>query len=341
MADEKNGLFGKLVQAMGEIGHIQKTGKNKEQNYSYATDEEIMRAVQRAFFKVGIAFLSSCEGIEKEPLYSTRSGNTMYLYTVKMKYTLADPDTGYTWDLSGVGQGTDTGDKGVYKAITGATKYALLKTLLLPTGDDPEKDDPNAKENERATAAPPKATPKNSTQKTAASGSADKKPTAKERRDNFIKDICSKYKDWADGDEIKAKAGIRSIIGAKVPKEWTPDDIKELQIDIRMKTAPHTEEGFKLLDTPDPPEDEFKGIGEDPPATDIQMATEKQQKYIHTLGTKLSMDNDELLDLYFFKTEHEVDGSHSLTKNEANKVIDYLVRQCGEKGIKLESRSGS
>ena len=31
------------------------------------------------------------------------------------------------------------GDKGIYKAITGANKYALLKTFLLETGDDPEE----------------------------------------------------------------------------------------------------------------------------------------------------------------------------------------------------------
>ena len=30
------------------------------------------------------------------------------------------------------------GDKGIYKAITGANKYALLKLLQLATGDDPE-----------------------------------------------------------------------------------------------------------------------------------------------------------------------------------------------------------
>ena len=31
------------------------------------------------------------------------------------------------------------GDKGIYKAITGANKYALLKTFLLEKGDDPEE----------------------------------------------------------------------------------------------------------------------------------------------------------------------------------------------------------
>lgn len=36
------------------------------------------------------------------------------------------------------GQGVDSGDKGIYKAITGANKYFIYKLLNLPTGDDPE-----------------------------------------------------------------------------------------------------------------------------------------------------------------------------------------------------------
>ncbi len=47
------------------------------------------------------------------------------------------------YTFSGAGAGNDrnkngVGDKGTYKAITGATKYALMKTFLLETGDDPE-----------------------------------------------------------------------------------------------------------------------------------------------------------------------------------------------------------
>lgn len=37
-----------------------------------------------------------------------------------------------------IGEGMDTGDKAIYKAITGAQKYVLMKTFLIPTGDDPE-----------------------------------------------------------------------------------------------------------------------------------------------------------------------------------------------------------
>ena len=38
------------------------------------------------------------------------------------------------------GEGLDAGDKAPYKAMTGALKYALLQSFLLPTGDDPEEE---------------------------------------------------------------------------------------------------------------------------------------------------------------------------------------------------------
>jgi len=40
-----------------------------------------------------------------------------------------------------VGQGADKGDKGVYKAITGAKKYFIANLFLIPTDDDPEGND--------------------------------------------------------------------------------------------------------------------------------------------------------------------------------------------------------
>jgi hypothetical protein len=46
-----------------------------------------------------------------------------------------------------IGEGQDAGDKGPYKAMTGAQKYALMKTFMIPTGDDPEADEDVDKRN--------------------------------------------------------------------------------------------------------------------------------------------------------------------------------------------------
>jgi hypothetical protein len=67
-----------------------------------------------------------------------------------MEYTLIHKD-GDIWPsvICAAGQGGDknkngVGDKGLYKAITGANKYLLFKLFQIETGDDPETYDPPA-----------------------------------------------------------------------------------------------------------------------------------------------------------------------------------------------------
>jgi len=63
-----------------------------------------------------------------------------WLTTVKLEVRFVDADSGEQYTSYFYGDGYDKTDKGLYKAITGALKYALLKTFLVATGDDPEKD---------------------------------------------------------------------------------------------------------------------------------------------------------------------------------------------------------
>ena len=65
----------------------------------------------------------------------------MTVATLVVEFTFIDAETGETESFTVVGEGQDSGDKAVYKALTGATKYALMKTFLIPTGDDPERDE--------------------------------------------------------------------------------------------------------------------------------------------------------------------------------------------------------
>lgn len=57
---------------------------------------------------------------------------------VLLRIDFACGDTGATHTVRFFGDGLDKGDKGLYKAYTGAIKYLLMKTFLIPTGDDPE-----------------------------------------------------------------------------------------------------------------------------------------------------------------------------------------------------------
>jgi hypothetical protein len=141
MTTEKSlkNLASKMIQIMRDVEYVQKTGKNSFHKYSYATEADIAAAFSTAMKNSGVFMFSSIT--DRECItYKTAGNKDSFLVTVKLEVTFVDSDSGETFTSTFFGDGTDFGDKGIYKAITGAQKYALMKTFLLQTGDDPERD---------------------------------------------------------------------------------------------------------------------------------------------------------------------------------------------------------
>jgi len=124
---------------MGGVERIPKNGYNDFHRYAYATEADVSDYIRKLLFEHNIFMLSSIEETINRDI-TTRSNKNETIVRVKIKVTFLCGETGeslsfYTW-----GDGQDAGDKGIYKAITGAVKYALMKNFLIPTGDDPEND---------------------------------------------------------------------------------------------------------------------------------------------------------------------------------------------------------
>ena len=126
---------------MRDVGYVQKAGHNDFQNYKYATEADAIAALRPAMIKHGLCMIPSVESVEQDEW-----GNT----NVLMHYRILDEEGNFL-SFRAAGSGNDknskgVGDKGIYKALTGASKYALLKTFMMETGDDPEV--PNQQEKE-------------------------------------------------------------------------------------------------------------------------------------------------------------------------------------------------
>ena len=135
-------LFSKLAEVMGLMAHIEKGGWNANQKYKFVRESDVAEKASQLLAERNIFILQSCVDMKMEPLYEARSGSTMYLTTVKMGFQFIDGDSNEKTDIVHFyGTGADTGDKGAYKAMTGAEKYFLMKTFLISTGDDPEADE--------------------------------------------------------------------------------------------------------------------------------------------------------------------------------------------------------
>lgn len=147
-------LLQRLTKAREIIGGIvEKTGHNKDQSYDYVSAADVARKVGDALAQVGVTQIVNHE-LNQPPLqYSSNRGTAMFMAVVTTTLTLVkSEDKVIGGSLQGVpnspervviitvGYGADTGDKGPFKAMTGALKYAQLHALGLATGDDPEKD---------------------------------------------------------------------------------------------------------------------------------------------------------------------------------------------------------
>jgi hypothetical protein len=131
-------LIRKLADIMGEVERVPKSGRNEFHRYDYATEADIAAAVRSGMAKRAVMLIPSVRNTEWTEL-PTKSGK-MRLCTLTVDFTLHDGDSGETLTYTVLGEGSDSGDKATYKALTGAEKYALLKIFLIPTGDDPEND---------------------------------------------------------------------------------------------------------------------------------------------------------------------------------------------------------
>lgn len=132
-------LMQKLAEIMNDIERIPKRGHNDFHNYDYALEADIKDVVRTELAKRKIMMFSNERSRTMMPV-TTRKGATEQIVTLEVEYTLIDSASGETIKFTGYGDGQDAGDKAVYKAKTGALKYALTSLFLIPTGDDPEKE---------------------------------------------------------------------------------------------------------------------------------------------------------------------------------------------------------
>lgn len=152
-------LAQRLLEVNKKLGWISKNGTAaKEQGgYAYVRIVDILDDVRGALNDHGVIFTHSTTGSRvtvipregKGPNYLSEAWGT-YAYI-----NADDPKDVNAGEWQG--SALDTGDKGLWKAITGGLKYVLIPNHLLPTGDDPEAADEEPGERPAATKSSPAA----------------------------------------------------------------------------------------------------------------------------------------------------------------------------------------
>lgn len=125
-------IYQKMHEVMKSIEYL-----NKDDAVSYGStkyramsEEKVTMTVRKELIKQGLVVFPIEQSVMKD-------GNLTTTNTTYKMVNVEKPDEFVL--LASSGQGADTQDKGVGKAMTYSFKYMLLRTFAIPTGEDPDK----------------------------------------------------------------------------------------------------------------------------------------------------------------------------------------------------------
>jgi len=133
-------LAKKLAEIVLEVSSVAKRGRNEFHKYDYVLESDVLWALREPLAKRNIVIIPEILK-SSDTRDITGKSSTSTVTQVEMMLHVTDADSGEKLSLPWTGIGMDTGDKGIYKAITGGYKYFLMKLFMLASGDDPEGDE--------------------------------------------------------------------------------------------------------------------------------------------------------------------------------------------------------
>lgn len=127
------GLAEKLRNARNAAQPVEKNGRADE-GFEFVRAVDITEEARRLLKGRGIVVIPSVESVEQ------KMGKSGVLVHASLTFEIVLVSTGESITKRWIGSGFDyPGDKALYKAITGGTKYFYANLLGIPFGVDPEE----------------------------------------------------------------------------------------------------------------------------------------------------------------------------------------------------------
>ena len=133
-------IFESLNKVMEDIGAIAKSSKNQTQGFMYRGVDAVMNALQPALIKHKVFVVPNVLDIRREERINAK-GTTLIYSVATIQYSFYAED-GTSVSAIVVGEGMDSGDKSMNKAMSVAFKYACFQVLCIPTEEmvDPDQE---------------------------------------------------------------------------------------------------------------------------------------------------------------------------------------------------------
>lgn len=135
-------IYESIAAILNEKAAVKKDRVNEAQRYKFRGIDEVMNVFNPLLAKHKVFVVPTVLDMAREERQNTK-GNTLLYTILTVQYTFYAEDGTFVTAVA-VGEGMDTGDKSVNKAMSAAYKYALFQTFCVPTEDmiDSEQDSP-------------------------------------------------------------------------------------------------------------------------------------------------------------------------------------------------------
>lgn len=142
---ENGKIYPAIAEVMSQIGAVGKNSRSEQQRFMYRGIDDVMNALNPALVKNRVFVVPEVLDCTREDRISNKG--TPLIYSVaKVKYTFFAED-GSNVQAVVIGEGMDSGDKSMNKAMSIAFKYACFQVFCIPTE---EMKDPDAESHELA-----------------------------------------------------------------------------------------------------------------------------------------------------------------------------------------------
>jgi hypothetical protein len=145
MTIRKMNIYQRIHAVMTDVHYVQKDTKVDmgKGSYKAVSHDAVTAKIREAMVRHGlIAYIAEMstkdDELEFEGKYGKRQETRTKIEGLVRFRNIDDPSE--MFDVRSVGYGLDSGDKGPGKATSYMFKYALLKTFMLETGEDSDKE---------------------------------------------------------------------------------------------------------------------------------------------------------------------------------------------------------
>lgn len=124
-------IYESIACIIGEKAAVKKDKRNEAQRYMFRGIDDVMNTFNPLLAKYKVFAVPTVMDMSREE--RTNNKGTALIYTVlTVQYTFYAED-GTSVTAVTIGEGMDTGDKSVNKAMSAAYKYALFQVFCIPT----------------------------------------------------------------------------------------------------------------------------------------------------------------------------------------------------------------